>query len=304
MGIALVFAGQGAQYSGMGRDLYDNSTAARNVFGIADTIRPGISDICFNGTAEALTQTCNTQPAVLAMDMACAESLREAGIKADCVAGFSLGEIAALSYASVIHRPDAFALICKRGEFMEECNQIYRGGMVAVLKLADDKLEALAKEYDVYPANYNCPGQISVSGLADQLDKFSQAVIAAGGRVVPLAVGGAFHSPYMRSAAEKLKTVMATINIGLASEHIPVYSNVTAKPYTNDITGLLCEQAMSPVKWQQTIENMIADGVDTFIEVGPGKVLSGLIKRISKNVTVMNVDKYSDIEMVVNNVKK
>ena len=295
MGIAIVFAGQGSQYSGMGRDLYDNSAAAREVFDIS-----GAVDLCFYGTADELSQTINTQPAMLAMDLACAAALTEIGINADFNAGFSLGEIAALTYSGVFTLSDSFKLIRKRAEFMSECSN-NGGGMAAILKLADDKVEQLAEKYGVYPVNYNCPGQISVAGLSDELDAFCNAVTESGGRAIKLAVSGAFHSPYMSDAAEKLADVVSSLEIKTAK--IPVYSNVTAKPYTNDIGGLLCKQVMSPVRWQQTIENMIADGADTFIEVGPGKVLSGLIKRISKDVKIMNVEKYDDIETVKNNVK-
>lgn len=301
MAIAVVFAGQGAQYSGMGKDLYENSAAARMIFDTADSVRDDISKLCFDGTAEELSQTINTQPAMLAMDLACAESLREAGIVADCTAGFSLGEIAALTYAGAINLSDSFKLICKRAEFMAESTE---GSMVAVLKLSNADVEQLAQQHGVYPVNYNCPGQISVAGAIYKLESFSQAVSESGGRSIKLAVSGAFHSPYMQGASARLSEVLDTLKIALQTDGIPVYSNVTAKPYTNDVRSLLSKQVMSPVLWQQTIENMIADGINTFIEVGPGKVLSGLIKRISKDVAVFNVEKYTDIEMVNKNVKK
>ena len=296
MAIAFVFAGQGSQYSGMGRDLYDNSPAAREIFDIS-----GVADLCFNGTAEELSQTINTQPAMLAMELACTAALNEIGIKADYAAGFSLGEIAALTYAGAFSVADAFTLIRKRAEFMSGCSD-GNGGMAAVLKLDNNKVEELAAKYVVYPVNYNCPGQITVAGLSDRLDSFCEAVAENGGRAVKLAVSGAFHSPYMHEAAEKLGEVIPAHTINKLK--IPVYSNFTAQPYTDDVCGLLCKQVMSPVRWQQTIENMIADGADTFIEVGAGKVLSGLIKRISKDVKIMNADKFEDIETVKNNVKR
>ena len=296
MGIAIVFAGQGSQYSGMGRDLYDNSVKAREIFDIS-----GAADLCFNGSAEDLSQTINTQPAMLAVELAAAAALTEIGITADYTAGFSLGEIAALTYAGVFTPTDAFKLIRKRAEFMTECSN-NGGGMAAVLKLSAEQVETLAEQYGVYPVNYNCPGQITVAGLKDKLDEFCGAVTESGGRAVKLAVSGAFHSPYMRDASKKLYEVVTSLDI--TAPKIPVYSNFTAAPYTNDICGLLCTQVMNPVKWQQTIENMIADGADTFIEVGPGKVLSGLIKRISKDVKIMNVDKYEDIGTVKDNVTR
>ena len=297
MGIAIVFAGQGSQYSGMGRDLYDNSAAAREIFDIS-----GAADLCFSGSDEELSQTINTQPAMLAVELAAAAALTEIGITADYTAGFSLGEVAALTYAGVFNPADAFYLIRKRAEFMTECSN-NGGGMAAVLKLSDEQVEALAEQYGVYPVNYNCPGQITAAGLKDKLDMFCGAVAEWGGRTVKLAVSGAFHSPYMSGASEKLQDVINSLEIN--EPKISVYSNVTATPYTNahDICGLLCTQVMSPVRWQQTIENMIADGADTFIEVGPGKVLSGLIKRISKDVKIMNVEKFEDMGTVKDNVK-
>lgn len=295
MAVAIVFSGQGAQYSGMGSDLYENSKAARDIFDIS-----GMSEMCFNGSADELSQTITTQPAVLAMDLACAAVLRESGITADCTAGFSLGEIAALTYADVFNVDTAFQIIRKRAELMSKSVD---GGMVAVLKLSDEKIVELAVLHGVYAVNYNCPGQVTVAGLklSDKLDAFCQAVTENGGRTVKLAVSGAFHSPYMKLAADNFYNVLHDIEIGTPT--IPVYSNLTAVPYTSDVIGLLSKQMMSPVKWRHTIENMIADGIDTFIEAGPGKVLSGLIKRISKDVAVMNVDKYEDIEQVVKYVE-
>ena len=296
MGIAIVFAGQGSQYSGMGRDLYDNSPAAREIFDLS-----GMADMCFNGTAEELSQTINTQPAMLAMELACTAALTEIGVTADYVAGFSLGEIAALTYAGAFNLSDAFTLIRKRAEFMTEFSD-GNGAMAAVLKLSGDEVEKLALKHLVYPVNYNCPGQITVAGLSDRLDEFCKSVSENGGRAVKLAVSGAFHSPYMQEAADKLAEVILTLEIHELK--IPVYANYTAKPYTDDVYGLLCKQVMSPVRWQQSIENMIAAGADTFIEVGPGKVLSGLIKRISKDVKIMNADKFEDIGTVKNDVKR
>lgn len=293
MAVAIVFSGQGAQYSGMGRDLYENSKAARDIFDLS-----GMSEMCFTGSADELSQTINTQPAVLAMDLACAAVLRENGITAGYTAGFSLGEIAALTYADVFNIETAFRIIRKRAELMAKSVD---GSMVAVLKLSDEKVVELAILHGVYAVNYNCPGQVTVAGLPDKLDTFCQAVTENGGRAVKLAVSGAFHSPYMKSAADNFYNILRDFDI--AAPKIPVYSNLTAVPYTNDIIGLLSRQMMSPVKWRHTIENMIADGIDTFIEAGPGKVLSGLIKRISKDVAVMNVDKYEDIEQVVKYVE-
>lgn len=301
MGIAFVFAGQGAQYSGMGKDLYDASPAARMIFDMLDNIRPYTSDLCFSGSESELSETVNTQPAMFAIDMACAAALYKAGIYAECTAGFSLGELAAVAYSEILNIPDAFRLVCKRAELMQECAEAVDGGMAAVIKLSNEKVEELAKKFDrIYPVNYSCPGQITVAGINDELELFAAAVAEHGGRLIKLSVSGAFHSPFMAKASEQLFNIIKN-DYTLNSPVIPVYSNLTAEPYkkNDDKAVLLAKQVMSPVKWEQTIRNMINGGADIFVEVGAGKTLSGLIKRISKEIIVLNVEKYSDIETVI-----
>ncbi len=291
--IAFVFAGQGAQYSGMGKTLFENNAAAKAVFEMADSIRPGTSEMCFTGTAEQLSQTINTQPSLFTVDLACAAAIDEMGIHADMVAGFSLGEIAANAYAGTFSYEDAFRLVCKRAEFMSECAEKNKGSMAAVLKLSNEKVEELASKFEkVYPVNYNCNGQVSVAGAENEMDEFCALVKDNGGRVVKLAVSGAFHSPFMTEASGKLAEVLS--NMTPAVPKISVYSNVTAQPYGENIAELIAKQVMSPVKWEKTVLNMIADGADTFIEVGAGKVLSGLIKKISADVRICNVDNFDD----------
>ncbi len=288
--LAIVFAGQGAQFPGMGKNLYDTSEAARNVFLTADNIRPGTSELCFYGTSEELAKTDNTQPAVFVVSMAHAAKIRESGINAAAAAGFSLGEISALCYSGIISFPDAFKLVCMRSTFMQECVSKRQGSMAAVMKLDNNQVFDMCKLFDeVYPVNYNCPGQIVVAGDSFQIDSFISFVSKNNGRAIKLPVGGAFHTTYMADACYKLYGYLAKVNINRSK--IPVYSNVTAEPYPTtyaEIVAQLAHQVMSPVLWQLSIENMIKNGCNKFIEAGPGKTLSGFIRKIDPNVTVLD----------------
>ena len=287
--IAFVFSGQGAQYTGMGRELYECSPAAKAVFDMADSIREGTSNQCFEADKETLSITVNTQPCVFTADLAAAAAVAEKGIRPDYLAGFSLGEIAALGFGGVMSYEEAFRLVCKRGELMDKAAKENEGAMVAVMKLTPEKVEELAKQFDsTYPVNYNSPAQTVVATTKENADKLVEAVKAEKGKGVKLAVSGAFHSPFMRSAAEGLGEYLADKE--LKTPEIPIYSNVTAQPYSGDIKQLIKAQAESPVQWQKTVENLIAEGVDTFIEVGVGKTLAGLIKKINKDVRVFNVE--------------
>ena len=287
--IAFVFSGQGAQYTGMGRELYECSPAAKAVFDMADSIREGTSNQCFEADKETLSITVNTQPCVFTADLAAAAAVAEKGIRPDYLAGFSLGEIAALGFGGVMSYEEAFRLVCKRGELMDKAAKENEGAMVAVMKLTPEKVEELAKQFDsTYPVNYNSPAQTVVATTKENADKLVEAVKAEKGKGVKLAVSGAFHSPFMRSAAEGLGEYLADKE--LKTPEIPIYSNVTAQPYSGDIKQLIKSQAESPVQWQKTVENLIAEGVDTFIEVGVGKTLAGLIKKINKDVRVFNVE--------------
>lgn len=287
--VAFVFSGQGAQYPGMGRDLYGAASAAREVFDRADKIRPGTSAQCFGGTQEELSQTINTQPCVFCVDLAAAEALRAAGIQPAAVAGFSLGEVAALTFAGSFDINTGFGLVCNRAAFMQEAAQKHEGAMVAVLKLNGDAVQALCAGYEnAYPVNYNCSGQTVVALSKSILEDFCKTVQSQGGRAVPLAVSGGFHSPFMDKAAKHLLEELESID--LKSPALPVYANSTARPYGENRKDTLASQVNSPVHWQKTIENMISDGITTFIEVGPGKTLCGLIKKISSEVRVLNVE--------------
>lgn len=288
--IAFVFSGQGAQYSGMGKSLFDASAASRRIFETADTLRPGTSAQCFTAPLDELSVTKNTQPCLFCVDLAAAQALREAGIEPDFAAGFSLGEIAAVTFAGMFTPEEGFALVTKRGLAMQEAAEAAESGMAAVMKLENAKVEALCAAHPgVYPVNYNCPGQLVVAGTREALPAFLEDAAAAGGRTVPLNVSGGFHSPFMESAAEKLAQALGPL--APKPTALPVYANYDAAPYTpGREKELLTLQVKSPVRWQQTVENLIAAGADTFVEVGTGKTLCGLIRRIDRGVRTVNVE--------------
>ena len=292
--IAFVFSGQGAQYSGMGKEFYDASPAAKAVFDMADAIREGTSAQCFSGTAEELTQTVNTQPCVFAADLAAARALSEQGITPSCVAGFSLGEIAALAFSGILSDEAAFKLVCKRGELMDKAARENPGAMAAVMKIPPEKVEEICEKFDkTYPVNYNSPAQTVVATTSGSADAFCEAVKEAGGRAKLLAVSGAFHSPFMADAASGLAEYMKDIEF--SDPKITIYSDYTAMPYEGDFKELVRAQVENPVRWQTIIENMALQGIDTFIEVGVGKTLQGLIKRILPEAKAYKVENPEDI---------
>ena len=287
--IAFVFSGQGAQAPGMGKELYDCSPAAKAVFDLADSIRPGTSQQCFEGTQEELNVTINTQPCLFACDLAAAKAAQERGIQPDCAAGFSLGEAAAVAFSGMLTEAEAFSMVCKRAELMNEAAQKNPGAMAAVMKLSPQQVETLCGPIEnAWPVNYNSPKQTVVAASADTSDQVVEAASAQRGRAVKLAVSGAFHSPLMHSAADGLREYLASVS--LREERLPVYANLTAEPYGEDKKETMAAQCENPVRWQKTIENMIANGVDTFIEVGVGKTLAGLIKKINPEVTVYQIE--------------
>ncbi|MGM9636633.1 MAG: ACP S-malonyltransferase, partial [Eubacteriales bacterium] len=289
--ISFLFAGQGAQYPGMGKELYTSSPAAKAVFDMGESIRPGILDLCFSSDKETLSLTENTQPCLFLTDLACARALEEKGITPDFVAGFSLGEIAALAFSGVMTDADAFRLVCLRGEMMGECAKKHPGGMAAIVKLSAEKVEELCSGFsDVYPVNYNCPGQIACAGAADQIDPLCAAAKAAGGRGIKLAVSGAFHTPYMKDAGVALAGFLADAEVH--TPKIPLYANLTGTLYPetpDDIRNTVCEQLSHSVRWETIVRDMAARGVDTFIEVGAGKTLSGLVAKTLSDVKIANV---------------
>lgn len=278
-GIAFVFSGQGDQYPGMGKELYEKYPAAARVFRMCDSIRPGTMDQCFTGSADDLKETKNTQPCLFAFELAAVKVLMDKGIMPNAVAGFSLGEVVAATVAGCFDDETGFRLVCKRGELMQEEAEKHDTAMAAVVKLSMQQVGAICERYpDIYPVNFNCPGNITVSGLAKQMCAFSAEVKAAGGRALPLKVKGAFHSPFMSEAAVAFGAELEKARLNEA--RILLYSNVTAKPYDTDPAELLAKQIVSPVQWESVIRNMIASGIDTFIEIGPGKTLTNMIKKI------------------------
>lgn len=292
--IAFVFSGQGDQHPGMGKDLYEKYAAAREIFNMCEALRPGTLRQCFEGTDEELKETKNTQPCLFAMELAAAQVLRSEGINPSSVAGFSLGEITAATVSGLFDNETGFRLVCKRGELMQREAGKFDTSMAAVVKLTPEQVEELCAGFsDIYPVNFNCPGQISVSGLSSQMPEFSAAVKAAGGRALPLKVKGAFHSPFMKDAAADFAKTLAD-----AETHefnIPLYSNVTAEVCTEDVTGLLSRQICSPVQWEKLIRSMIDAGIDTFMEIGPGKTLANMIKKISQEVKIYTVSELDAI---------
>lgn len=289
--IAFVFSGQGDQYPGMGKELAEKYAVAASVYSMCDTIRPGTSAQCFEGTEDELRETKHTQPCLFAMELAAAAVLKEKGILPDAVAGFSLGEVVAATVSGIFDTETGFRLVCKRGELMQREAEKFDTAMAAVVKLTPEQVQGVCGKYsDVYPVNFNCPGQITVSGLSSQMEDFSADVKVAGGRTVPLKVKGAFHSPFMDKAANAFAEELAAAE--RKQRTVPLYSNITALPYSDDVVELLSKQICSPVQWEKLICNMIADGIDTFIEVGPGKTLTNMIKKINAEVKAVSIIEY------------
>ncbi|MBP3360973.1 MAG: ACP S-malonyltransferase [Clostridia bacterium] len=299
--IAFVFAGQGAQYPGMGKEIYESSEAGKRVFDVVQNIRPGLKELCFSGSAEELSVTVNTQPALFAVDLACAAVMEELGVVPDGAAGFSLGEIPALAFAGAFSYEAGAELVMKRAVLMQESSEKNPGAMAAVLKLDDEAVEGLCREIgDIYPVNYNSPGQLVCAGKKEKIDILVNEAAAAGGRALPLAVSGAFHCPFMDAAADGMKKYLEDKE--LDAFRFPVYSNAAAKPYGGK--ELISKQINSPVRWKEIVSEMISGGFDTFVEVGAGKTLSGLIKKIDRSVRVMNVQTYDDALQAADLIKE
>lgn len=294
MRTAFLFSGQGAQYPGMMKDLYDTEPAARAVFDSADAaLGRSISGLCFGGTQEELNLTHNTQPCMLAGDLAAARALESHGIKAEAAAGFSLGEYAALAYAGALPEEDVFRIIQIRADAMQEAVALGEGAMAAFVGASAEQVEEICSRVTrgyVTAANYNSPVQTVVSGTVSGVDEACAMAEAAGLRSVKLAVSAPFHCALMEPAAMRLKKEFGQITFSRPG--IPVYMNVDGKALYDEtfIAESLVRQAMSPVRWVQTLENMKADGIDTFIECGAGKTLSGLVKKTLKDVTVLRVE--------------
>ena len=301
--VAFLFAGQGSQYPGMTRDLFENIPEVQDLYNTAEQIRPGTLSQLFTGSQEELKKTENTQPCLFLADLAGAVALMENGIRPDAVAGFSLGEIAALTASGILGRQEAFRLVCRRGEYMQKSSGEVDGSMIAVMRMDKNELADICKEYGVYPVNYNCPGQIVVSGKKEKIERFKEKLSQLEVRYVELAVGGAFHTPYMDGAAKSLRDELEKNGeYRLRPAMIPIYANKTAEPYPDDkeeIIGNISDQVKSSVKWEETLSNMARDGVDTFIECGPGKALSGFVKRTVKGAGIYSVNDMESLQKVV-----
>lgn len=295
--IAFVFSGQGAQKAGMGKAFYKANETVKALFDGAEALREGTLAQCFEGTAEELKETQNTQPCLFLADLAAAIATAEAGITPEGVAGFSLGELPALAFAGAYSHLDGFKLACVRGEVMAKAAAEHPASMLAVMKLDNAKIEEVCKQFkQVYPVNYNAPGQLVVAGAKEEMDDFNKAIREAGGRGMPVAVGGGFHSPFMDEAAKKFGETAAKFT--LKKSDVTVYSNFTTKPYTEDVRYLMENQINHSLRWQESIERMAADGFDTFIEVGVGDTLKKLIKRILPDAKVYSVSNLEEIEKV------
>jgi [acyl-carrier-protein] S-malonyltransferase len=306
----IMFPGQGSQQVGMGRDIADEHESAGNIFKVADeALGFSLSDLCFSGPEEELKLTYHTQPAILTTSMALYEVLKGNLPAPNFVAGHSLGEYSALVASGAISFSDAVTTVRKRGQFMDEAVPAGQGAMAAVLKGDRQTIDRICEEVSlegetVQPANFNCPGQVVISGTKQGVDNAVQQLKAVGvKRIIPLVVSGPFHSELMKPAASKLAQVLEQITIQNAS--VPVVTNADARPVmlAEDIESSLVEQMFSPVLWEDSVQWMIQQGVDTFIEIGPGKVLTGLVKKINRDVNCHAVFDWNSLQETVSAVE-
>lgn len=292
MKLAFLFAGQGAQAPGMGLSLYENSAAAKNLLNALEQVRPGTLATCFSGPKEELNQTLHTQPCLYAVDLATALALREQGFAPHMAAGFSLGEWPALAFAGAFSHTEGFLLVCERARLMAEAAEQHPGAMAALL-LPIEQAEALCQQAGVWAVNYNAPGQTVAAGSLENIESLEALARSQGGRAIRLAVSGAFHCPFMEIPAQRLLQLLQKTQ--WQQPGIPVYANKTARPYQNNLPELLSGQTSSPVRWEQTVRQMGEAGADVFVELGPGKVLSGLLRRILPDVTILHVEDYPSL---------
>lgn len=310
--IAFVFPGQGSQYVGMCKAFYDQYPVARQIFEEADdALGFSITKMCFEGPDADIRLTYNTQPAILTASTVCAAVLKEHGVSCDIAAGHSLGEYSALVNAGALTFADAVRIVRKRGQFMQEAVPVGEGSMAAVMGLADEKIVEICKAIEeeggepVQAVNFNCPGQVVIAGAVNAVNKANEAMKEAGAkRCITLSVSAPFHSTMMQPASERLAEVLAPIQIKDAA--FPVVANVNAEEVVSGalIKELLVKQAAMPVLWETSVRNMVANGVDTFIEVGPSKVLTGFTKKIAKGVPALFVEDPASLEKTLEHLQE
>ncbi len=307
MKIAALFPGQGAQYIGMGKDLFDEYEIAKNLFNKSEEILGiKLKKICFEGPEEELKKTENTQPAVLLVSYILYKLLEDSGIKFEAFAGFSLGEYSALVSSGIINIEDALTLVKKRGLIIENSYPAGKGTMGAVLGIEDNIVEEICEKIgNVFPANYNSPGQLVISGEKEAVIKACDTLEEKGAKkTVVLNVSGPFHSPLLKEGSSKLKEALDEVKFNSLDDKI-IISNTYAKKHTNnEIKNTLVEHMYSPVKWTSTIQNLIKDGFDTFIEIGPGRVLTGLMRSIDKTRKAISVRDSVSLKEALENLKK
>jgi [acyl-carrier-protein] S-malonyltransferase len=303
-GIAFIFPGQGSQYVGMGKEFYDNFKVAREVFEEADdTLRFSISVLCFEGPEEVLKLTENTQPAILTTSIACLRVLQnEKGVSPQLTAGHSLGEYSALVASGALSFPDAVQMVRLRGRFMQEAVPVGEGAMAAILGMEREEVEKLCEEVSsgevLTPANFNCPGQIAIAGHTKAVQRAIEWVKEKGKKAVLLPVSAPFHSPLMETAGTRLEKELEKISV--RDLKVPVVTNVEAKINTlkERVKELLVAQVSHPVRWEESMRRMIKEGTEKVLEIGPGKVLSGLMKRIDSKVETGNLEDIQTLKKI------